>query len=402
MDIHHLIISFLILLLLSLLIPLLAARLRLPDSSLLVLAGFLVSEVIVRVGWDTGIRADNFQSLIIFVLLPLLIFDSAWRFEIPALRANLSIILVLAVLAMVLSAVLTAVGIFYGINHPTGFPWLTALVTGALLVATDPVAVVAQLRAIGTPHRLEVLLEGESLFNDATAIALFGLFLALATGSGEGGLLSGLTGFVVLFFGGSLVGAVFGVLGVWLLKRIQQTHTVTLLSLLIAYCSFYIGEHFLHVSGIMATLIAGLLMGEPLRRRQTIADAQDHTFSVLALLANNLVFLLMGVTITVVMFEQRWLAMLIAIGAVLLARFISVWLGIWIAERLPGTVAVPVAYKPVMIWGGLRGAVTIALALSLPTTLEGWWTVQSIAFGVVLFSLWVQAPSNPLLMKKLL
>ncbi len=402
MDIHHLIISFLILLLLSLLIPLLAARLRLPDSSLLVLAGFLVSEVIVRAGWDTGIRADNFQSLIIFVLLPLLIFDSAWRFEIPVLRANLSIILVLAVLAMVLSAVLTAVGIFYGINHPTGFPWLTALVTGALLVATDPVAVVAQLRAIGAPHRLEVLLEGESLFNDATAIALFGLFLALATGSGEGGLFSGLTGFVVLFFGGSLVGAVFGVLGVWLLKRIQKTHTVTLLSLLIAYSSFYIGEYFLHVSGIMATLIAGLLMGEPLRRRQTIADAQDHTFSVLALLANNLVFLLMGVTITVVMFEQRWLAMLIAIGAVLLARIISVWLGIWIAERLPRTVAVPVAYKPVMIWGGLRGAVTIALALSLPTTLEGWWTVQSIAFGVVLFSLWVQAPSNPLLMKKIL
>lgn len=402
MDIHHLIISFLILLLLSLLIPLLAVRLHLPDSSLLVLAGFLVSEVIVRAGWDTGIRADNFQSLIIFVLLPLLIFDSAWRFEIPALRANLSIILVLAVLAMVLSAVLTAVGIFYGINHPTGFPWLTALVTGALLVATDPVAVVAQLRAIGAPHRLEVLLEGESLFNDATAIALFGLFLALATGSGEGGLLSGLTGFVVLFFGGSLVGAVFGALGVWLLKRIRQTHTITLLSLLIAYCSFYIGEHFLHVSGIMATLIAGLLMGEPLRRRQTIADAQDHTFSVLALLANNLVFLLMGVTITVGMFEQRWLAMLIAIGAVLLARIISVWLGIWIAERLPGTVAVPVAYKPVMIWGGLRGAVTIALALSLPTTLEGWWTVQSIAFGVVLFSLWVQAPSNPLLMKKIL
>ena len=403
MSITELLAIFLILLAASVFIPPLADKIRLPAASLLVLAGFLLSELLVSQGVDTGIRANNFKDLIVFIFLPVLIFDSAYRFDIRSLTDNLSMILVLAIIAMALSALLAATGIYYGINHPTGFPWTTALVTGALLVATDPVAVVAQLRSLKAPHRLETLLEGESLFNDATAIVLFSLFLTLALMPGEElRFTTAAAEFSLLFFGGIAVGIACGSIAALLLINIRNTANVAMLSLLTAYGSFYLGEHILHVSGIMATLLAGLIMGHGLQQAHPAEEGQNNIWELLSQLANNLVFLLMGITITVLMFQERWLAMLIAIAATLVARIISTYISIWLAERIPRTGKVPGNYKPIMIWGGLRGVVTIALALSLPTELEGWWTVQAIAFGVVVFSLWVQAPTNQLLIRKLL
>ncbi len=410
MPIDTIVFFILILLAASIVMPPLADKLRLPASSVLVLAGFVISELLVSQGIDTGIRASNFQSLIVFVFLPILIFDSAFRIDSSLLKQNLGLMLVLAVIAMVLSALLTATGIYFGINHPTGFPWATALVTGALLVATDPVAVVAQLKALKAPHRLEILLEGESLFNDATAIVLFSLFLmlALATENTFDPVFA-LSEFAKLFLGGALTGAIAGVVGTLLLRITRPGNPSVMLTVLIAYGSFYCGEHLLHVSGIMSTLLAGLTVGhmdprqpDTSEKARQSREQQRHTLGLLSELANNFVFLLMGVTITVAMFTERWLAMLIAIAATLAARVVSVYIGIWLGERLPGSTRVPGTYKPLIIWGGLRGVVTIALALSLPTSLEGWWTVQAIAFGVVIFSLWFQAPTNQFLVKRVL
>ena len=405
MSIDNIVFFILVLLAASIFLPPVAGRLRLPASSILVLAGFLISELLVSQSIDTGIRAGSFQSLIVFVFLPILIFDSAYRIDCSLLLKNLGLILTLAIIAMILSALLAAGGIYLGINHPTGFPWTTALVTGALLVATDPVAVVAQLQALKAPHRLEMLLEGESLFNDATAIVLFSLFLMLALTS-DSKLDPGFAAleFARLFFGGAITGVVLGLTGGLLLRPLKAGNASVMLVILAAYGSFYIGERLLHVSGIMSTLLAGLVMGY-FNQRQTGGNnqlQQQQTLGLLGELANNFVFLLMGVTITAAMFTERWLAMLIAIGATLAARVFSIYTGVWLGERLPGSEKVPGAYKPVMIWGGLRGVVTIALALSLPTSLEGWWTVQAIAFGVVIFSLWVQAPTNRWLTKKML
>jgi len=108
--------------------------------------------------------------------------------------------------------------------------------------------------------------------------------------------------------------------------------------------------------------------------------------------ANSSLFLLSGATITLLMFEERWLAMLLGIGAAILTRSIGVWVAGGLTSVMPGQQPVTNAYRIMMSAGGLRGAVTLALALSLPLELEGWWTVQSIAYGVVLFSLFIQAP----------
>ena len=403
MAIAELISFLLILLLASLFIPPLAKVVRLPASTLLVVIGYLASEVYIHYGGDTGIRADSFQPLIFYVFLPILIFDSAYHLNARQLLRNLPTVLWLAIVGMALSALLTAAGIYYGINHPTGFPWTTALVCGALLAATDPVAVVAQIKSNKAPQQLEVLLEGESLFNDATAVVLFSLFIALATSSGHVTVPGALLDFTRLFVGGILFGVLCGFVASLLGRAMSDGYSAPLLTLLTAYGAFYVGEHWLGVSGIMAVLAAGLMLGNSHQQRYTDQQRQPLTslWGLLGGLGNNLVFLLMGVTVSLNMFSERWLAILIAIGAVIAARIISTWLSLKAARLTAGGEPVPGEYTPVIVWGGLRGVVAIALALSLPTELEGWWTVQAIAFGVVVFSLFVQAPSNQLLLGKL-
>ncbi|MCV6606419.1 MAG: cation:proton antiporter, partial [Porticoccaceae bacterium] len=271
----------------------------------------------------------------------------------------------------------------------------------------DPVAVVAQIKNSQAPEQLEILLEGESLFNDATAVVLFSLFVTLAVGDSSAVTPSAaLLDFARLFFGGIVFGAACGYLASLVsrtLKPLNDGYSAPLLTLLVAYGTFYVGEHWLHVSGIMAVLAAGLVLG---KSHQGLFSAQQakplkQLWGLLGQLGNNLVFLLMGVTVSLAMFSQRWLAILIAIAAVLLARLVSTWLSLKAAQFTPGGQPVPGAYRPVIVWGGLRGVVAIALALSLPVEMEGWWTVQSIAFGVVAFSLFVQAPTNLLLLKRL-
>ncbi|MDM3871487.1 sodium:proton antiporter [Porticoccus sp. W117] len=405
MAIPELIAFLSILLLASLLIPPLAKLIRFPAASLLVVIGYLAAELFIHFGGDTGIRANSFQPLIFYVFLPILIFDSAYHLNAKHLLRNLPAVLWMAILGMGLLALLTAVGVYFGINHPTGFPWTTALVCGALLAATDPVAVVAQIKSSNAPQQLEILLEGESLFNDATAVVLFSLFIALAVGdSGSVTPSAALLDFARLFFGGIAFGAMTGYLASLLSRILKDSYSAPLLTLLLAYGTFYLGEHWLHVSGIMAVLAAGLVLGRSHQSLYSQEQAQPlkQLWGLLGQLGNNLVFLLMGVTVSLAMFTQRWLAILIAIGVVIVARVISTWLSLKAAKLTPGGEPIPSAYQPVIMWGGLRGVVAIALALSLPTDMAGWWTVQAIAFGVVVFSLFVQAPSNQLLLKRLI
>ena len=162
------------------------------------------------------------------------------------------------------------------------------------------------------------------------------------------------------------------------------------------------------VSGVMSTLIAALAYSILSKSDKSPEDDStsdsveiQYFWNVLSHIANVSVFLVMGAVITLEMFEQRWLAMLIAIGALLIARAISVY-GVLTIFSWCKKLKVSMASQTVLVWGGLRGAVTLALALSLPTDLDYWWTIQSIAFGVVMFSLFVQAPTMKVLSKRLL
>jgi CPA1 family monovalent cation:H+ antiporter len=260
MTIEHVITALVLILGLSLLGQLLSRWSHLPLSSVLVVLGFLTSELLVSSGIDTGLRAENFQSIIFFIFIPVLVFESAYNIDKKALRENIAIILSLAIVALMLCCAIAAVLLYYGIGHASGFPWIAALITGALLAATDPVAVVDKLKEVRAPKRLGVLLEGESLFNDATAIVIFSLFLSMAIASssmgsvGEVFSIAGvLTEFSVIFFGGTVIGLIVGSVSGTIQRGIKSASTRGVMSLVVAYGSFLLAEHFM-VSGVMSTL----------------------------------------------------------------------------------------------------------------------------------------------------
>lgn len=393
-----------LMLLLALLIKPFAEKYQIPFAGLLVLVGFVGSEIIVSFGIDTGVRYDSFHDLIMFVFLPLLIFEAAFKINAEHFFKQLVVILFFAIPVMLLSTFVTAVMVYYGIDHPTGFPWIAALITGALLSATDPVAVIEMMRKMGVPKRLCMLLDGEALLNDATAIVTFSIFLYIAQHPMEDiAVTDAISRFMVVFFGGIIIGLIIGLGFLFLSRLLQDYIQQAMVTLISAYLSYLVAEQWLHVSGLMAVLVTGLVMSRVIHH-----DFQDHekrsfvddfwTFNVHV--AESLMFLLMGVTITVGMFTDNWLAMLIGIGAVLMARAIGVFGGAPLISLLPGVERISFGYQRIMFLGGLRGAVTLALALALPTDLDYWWTIQSIAFGVVLFTLFVQAPTITIVLKR--
>jgi len=382
-------------LLVSLLVKPFAQRFGLPLAAVLVVTGFIGSELIVLSGRSTGIDHVAFHDLIMFVILPLLVFEAAFKIDAKLLRKNLWVILFLAIPILLLSVGVSAVLIYYGIGHASGFPWIAALITGAALSATDASPITNQFARLGVPKRLRVLMDGEDLFNDATAIVTFSIFLYIALHPHEE-----ITGadvairFLVVFFGGALIGLIVG-LGFLILSRLFedpiQQGIVTVSS---AYSAFLLANEVLNVSGVMAVLITGLIMGRVIHNdfqdaRGTFVD-QFWSFNVYV--AEAMMFLLMGMVITYSMFEERWLAMLIGIVAIMGARAIGIFGTAPILSRLPAVEPIDRSYQKIMVTGSLRGAVVLALALSLPTDLDYWWTIQSIAFGAVMFSLFVQAP----------
>ncbi|GAA5215661.1 cation:proton antiporter [Corallincola platygyrae] len=409
MAIEQLVVAFILLLSACLLSAPVARWTHLPHTALLVLIGFAGSELVLLAGYDTGLRADNFQDLVLFVFLPILIFEAAFAIDAKQLIKHLVPILSLAIIGVLLTTIVIGTALYYAIGHPTGFPWHSALIAGVLLAATDPVAVVSQLKSLGAPARLGIMLEGESLFNDATAIVLFSVFVMLATSSNESlSFGSALYEFGRVFIGGCIVGGLLGLVGAWLFQRLKQFATRAQLTLLLAYASFALAEMLFHVSGVMAVLLCGLLVGNLSNlgnQTKTVSQVEEYKqlhqlWDLCGQLANGLLFLLMGVTITLNMFSERYLAILIGICAIIIARAISIPTSLGLARVMRGPV-IPFTEQKVMHWGGLRGAITLVLALSLPTDIEGWWTIQSIGYGVVLFTLLIQAPSMPWILRRL-
>jgi len=403
MSTSMVLLSLALMLLLALLLKPIAEKFHIPFAGLLIITGFIGSEIIVGLGGDTGIRYDTFHDLILLVFLPLLIFEAAFKINVQQLLKNGIVILFFAIPVMLLSTVVAAAAVYYGIAHPTGFPWIAALLTGALLAATDPVAVLEIMRRLGVPERLSLLLDGEALFNDATAIVTFSIFLYIAQHPLEQvTFLDASLRFSVVFFGGAFVGLLLGLAFLILSRLLQDYIQQAIVTLIAAYTSYLIAEHFLHVSGVMSVLVTGIVLGKVIHHDFSAAksDFVDDFWTFNVYVAEALMFLLMGVTITVGMFTDNYLAMLIGIAAVLIARAIGVFGGGALISQLPNVEPIPMAYRRIMFLGGLRGAVTLALALSLPTDLSYWWTIQSIAFGVVLFTLFVQAPIIEPILKK--
>ena len=380
----------------------------LPESSWLIGAGVVMAVIVEKFHLDTGIRAHNFHQLIFYALLPTLIFEATYSLPLSLFRRYLPLIITMATVGLLLSILICGALIALGLDliGIGGAGWGVALLAGALLAATDPVAVVHQLRGLKAPEELGVLLEGESLFNDATAIVSFTALATLLATMGEDDFsgLGAALDFVRVFFGGIALGMAAG----WLAWRAEHLlgigdgRSSSLICLLFAYGTFYVAEHMLHVSGIMGVFAAAMVISVKHHRQldPSIRHNIHHFWKTLGDLCNIVVFVLMGLVITVPMFTEHWMAMLIAIPAALCGRAVSVALGA-AAGRYAFNSPVPASHQLVLCWGGLRGVVTVALALTLFGEVEDWFVIQSMAFGVVLFSLLVQAPSAPALMRRL-
>jgi CPA1 family monovalent cation:H+ antiporter len=404
MEIGHILFMFIVMLLLAAVTYPLAEKLRIPFSALLLLSGILGAQVISFLEFDTGLRWYHFEDIIFKLFLPVLIFESALNIKSRELLRNLIIILLLAIPVMLLSTLIIAATLYFSIDHP-GFPWIAALICGALLSATDPVAVLDMFKRFTISERLTVIMEGESLFNDAIAIVLFALLLSIALEPAQNiqqlEWFSPLLSFLYVFFGGIFFGMVLGLLSILAYRWLPNRTLFTGVSLAFAYLSFILAEDWLHVSGVMAVLSYGLCLGwETQKEKQNANQSLYSIWEFFAFIANAFVFILVGFTITFNMFVDMWLAMLLGILAVLLARAIGVYTSLPWLGKLGLVKSLSQAQHFVVYWGGLRGAVAIALALSLPLQFDSWYTIQSITYGVVLFSVFIQAPILYPILKK--
>jgi CPA1 family monovalent cation:H+ antiporter len=364
-------------------------RLRLPYPIALVLAG-------LALGWLTRSSLPLLQDLpldeihltphlILVLFLPALLFEATLHIEATALRRTLLPIGVLAIPGVLLTALIVGGLIAWGV----GLGWPTALLFGAIVSATDPIAVLAIFKRIGAPHQLELLVEGESLFNDGTAVVLSRILLGAAV-AGTLDLTGGIVSFLVVVGGGLAVGLLTGALASRLTSGIDDHLIEITLTTILAYGTFLSAEA-LHVSGVIAVVAAGLVLSNIGARRgmsPTTRLALLTFWEYIAFLLNSAIFLLIGLEVDLSSLAANILPIGIAIGAVLLARAVTVYgLGLVV---LPLPRALRLRWLHTLFWSGLRGAVSLAVVLSLPLDLPERPLLLDLTFGVVLFTLLVQ------------
>lgn len=379
------------------------ARVRLPFAATLLLAGFAGSEVLVALGYPTTLDYRLLHTTVFYGLLPLLVFSAAFRMDTSALREQLTPILAMALPMPLAIFALISGSIYLGIGHPGGFPWSTALVAGAILTATEPFPLLGKLRKSRRCRRIAVILQAEGLVTVALAVSLYQISVELATTSHTAiTAMDVLLGFVLSVGGGAVTGVLFSLMALWLSRRLQSPEQQALVAVAFAYVSFLASDLLLSVSGIVSALVTGWFFGRATRVDFTDTQEafQQSFWSFLSHIAGAAIFLLMGITFTLPLFEERWLAMLIGVAAVLLVRIPQTFVSILTFRVMPRVQPLDPDEVRIGYAAGLRGAVALALAISLPVSLPGWWTVQALVFGVVLFALLVQAPVASLLIER--
>jgi monovalent cation:H+ antiporter, CPA1 family len=360
-------------------VGMLAYWLRIPYAIALVLVGLLVEEShLVQVP-----RLD--PAVVLFLFLPPLLFDAAFRIDADRLRHRLRPVLVLAVPGTLLTALVVGLVLAVALQLPLA----VAVLFGSVVAATDPVAVVGVFRRLGAPHTLEIVAEGESLVNDGMAITLYTTLIGIAL-TGTVHWVGALELFGREVLGGVAIGAALG-LGFSRLTALVDDHLVEMtLSTALAYGS-YLAAQSLHASGPLACVAAGLIHGSYGRSIGMSEESRrllDDLWEYLGFLANGVLFLLVGFSVNVASLLTHAGPVAAAVVAVLVARAVVIGpLGLSVGPWRP-----PLSRpeRLVLFWGGLRGALTLALALALPADVPAYDVLVAMAFGVVLFTLVVQ------------
>jgi len=380
-----------LLLLVACLIAILSRRLGLPYSVGLVAAGLLIA--VIPQAPQLGLSRD----LIFNVLLPPLVFEAALQMPWKSFRTELPVTLALAFAGVALAAGVVSSGMHYLL----GWSWLGASIFAVLIAATDPVSVIAAFKEMNADRRLRVLVESESLLNDGTAAVGFAVLAAVAAGA-PAQAASIVPAFLWTLAGGALVGATAAGLILLLAGRTTDHLVEVTLTMLAAYGSFLIAER-LNASGVIAALTAGLMIGN-LGARGPVSEAgRPHVLAAwefFAFVANSFVFLLIGIQLAGVGISRLgWITAGLAIVLVLVGRAIAVYplSTLFRASRLK----VPAGYQHVLFWGGLRGALALALGLTVPASVPERGPIILSAFVVVAFSIFIQGLTMPWLVRRL-
>jgi Na+:H+ antiporter len=369
------------------LIAVISDRLKIPYTVALVLGGLALGSVHFPAVQDFLKNRPEWLSpnvgLVIF--LPALLFEGSLKFQIRHLRENVVPIFLLANIGVLVSTLVTGFAVHWFLSVPL----LVALVFGAIVAATDPISVLAIFRSMAVNKRLATIVEGESLFNDGTAVVLYTILLA-ALVTGHLSFWAGARGFFVEVLGGVAVGLMLGYVFSKITQRIDEPQIEITLTTILAYGSYLIAE-WLHVSGVIATVTAGLMIGNfgarigmSPRTRIALWSFWEYVSFVI----NSLVFLLIGFQVRIGEWLQSWHAILLTIGAVVAARMLSVY-GLLPVSNL-FTAKIPNRWGHVMVWGGMRGALSLALALSLFENFPYRSQNLAMTFGVVAFTIVIQ------------
>ena len=401
----------------SVLVLPLSRKIKMPYTVLLALLGILIGLADNWLGIsqsDAGIVSEFFSSfdsfeltsgIIFFIFLPVLIFEASLAIDVRKLLSDIRPILFLAVIGLFISTFLIG-GAVYSVS---GMGFVVCLLLGAILSATDPVAVVAIFKDLGAPKRLAILVEGESLFNDATAIVLFTILAAMVAGTAQADLGTGTLQFIKVFLGGIVVGFLMARVFSWVIGKVGGIALVEVsLTIALAFLAFLIAEHYLHVSGVMAVVTSALVIGS--HGRTSVSghgwELLEETWETLGFWANSLIFILVGIAVPTYLSDfgaEMWLTLITLLVVGFGARALLTHGILPILSSAGICPPVNLGFRTVMWWGGLRGAVSLALALAVVENPSISQEVKNFIIALVcafvLFTLFINATTVGAVMK---
>ncbi|MRG85619.1 cation:proton antiporter [Salinibacillus xinjiangensis] len=399
-EFHHVFIQLLVLLVIAITVIAIAKKLEEPASIALVLVGLVlgsIDELPLLEGAEQFItQSEVFQAIIISLFLPILLGDATLKMPFGDLWKEKQVVLSLAFGGTFLSFLIIGLGAHYLLNLPLA----AAFSFAALMSATDPISVISIFKSLGVKKKMSTIMEGESLFNDGIAVVLFKiatLYLLTYIELGWEGLGQGIWMFVKFSLGGAIVGLILGYFFSQIIRLYDDYPLEIAFSALLFFGSYFIAEEF-HFSGVIAVVIGGFVFGD-YGAKIGMSDQTKtniNTFwDVVTLIANSLIFLMVGLEIRNIDFTGKWWLIIGAILLVLVGRILALFISTgWIKT-------ISRKERILMNWGGLRGSLSIALALSISPDFNGRETILLLTFSVVLFSLIVQGISLKPIIKML-
>lgn len=414
------ILSFFVLMLISVGTYSLARALRVPYTVLLVLVGSLLVPL-ASLPFFHFLKAFQLTpELLFYLFLPILIFESAYNMRVRDLMNNVRAVSWFSIGSLLLSMFFIAVVLYFALGWiGMAVPFMVTLLFGALISATDPVAVLALFKEFGVPRRLAFLFEGESLFNDGTSLAVFLIVLEIILQgfSGISTFFEGIFMFFTMVFGGVVFGTMMGFLFGKLIEKAENNeHIEITLTMLVAHLTFILSEVISHyfvifgqevkLSAIIATVMASMVIGNYGRSKLSSATHHfmDRFWGYFAFLVNSLVFITMGLLFASLPIELKYflVPIFLSVLVVAVARAFSIYPVAWLLNRSKKEEEIPLAWQHLLSWGSLRGALAVVMVLLIPDTLTlpGWtyeYTVKefitALTIGCIYFTLFVKALS---------